>query len=143
MPSRNGPRLLESTMPRIVRKAQPPTASTLAKYGLTERDWRAICDAQKWTCPICREPFGDRKTAIDHEHVRGFKARKKKRSKKGTIIKVRVMSSDERRQHVRGVLHDWCNRFVRAWLTLSRARNIVAYLESHEQRRKKEIISAS
>ena len=122
-------------MPLLIRKAQPPTASTLARYGLTEQQWRAMCDAQRWTCPICREPFGERKLAIDHEHVKGFKARKKKRSKKGGTIKVRTMSPDERQQHVRGVLHAWCNRFVRAWLTLQRARFIVAYLEAHERKK--------
>lgn len=114
-------------------RIKPPTQSTLRKYGLTVANWLAICKRQRFTCPVCNEPFGDRKLAIDHEHVAGFKAHKT-RSKKGRKFRVRLMTPDERRAHVRGVLHAWCNRFVRAWLTLNRARRIVAYLEEHECR---------
>ncbi len=44
------------------------------------------------------------------------------------------MAPADRRKHVRGVIHNYCNRFVRSWLTLPRARAIVAYLEAHERR---------
>lgn len=111
-----------------------PTAGTLAKYGLTADDWLALCQRQGNCCPVCGEEFGDRPLAIDHEHVRGFKARKV-RSRKGRRFKVRVMAPAERRRHVRGVLHSYCNRFVRRWLTLPRAVAIVAYLQEHERRR--------
>ena len=147
MPSRNGPRLLESTMPKIVRRHVPPTEATLRKYGLTADDWHEMARQQRGICPVCQEPFGDRKLAIDHEHVRGFRARKRRKGKKKrdgvrVDVRVRVMQPEERRRHVRGILHSWCNRFVRRWLTLCRARSIVAYLEAHEQRRKMEIINA-
>lgn len=129
-------------MPRIERQAKPPTEATLRKYGLTVEDWWAMHALQRGICPICRDPFGDRALAIDHEHVRGFRARKKRRRKKGDgTIKVRVMPPAERRRHVRGILHAWCNRFVRRWLTLDRARSIVAYLEAHELRIKTAIIN--
>ena len=107
-----------------------PTAATLRKYGMTAADWEAICRRQDCVCPVCGEPFGDRKLAIDHEHAWGFKAHRKLAS--GKRVRV-VWHPDHRRAHVRGVLHAWCNRFVRKWLTLDRARRILAYLESHEE----------
>lgn len=119
---------------------RPPSTKTLRSYGLDEEQWRALCVRQQWICPVCQKPFGDRKLVIDHEHVRGFKARKRRKSKKkikGQKIDVvlRVMSPKERSRHVRGVLHSYCNRFVRHWLTLDRARSIVSYLEDFEARK--------
>lgn len=114
-----------------------PTKSTLSKYGLTVDDWLEMARSQNWQCPICEEPFGIRALAIDHEHVRGFKARKRrlKSGKRRASKDVRVMTPAERRKHVRGILHAWCNRFVRSWLTLSRAASILRYLEQHERRK--------
>lgn len=115
---------------------KPPSAGTLTKYGLTKDDWLALCEACNYTCVVCGKEFGDRPLVIDHEHVRGFKARKKRKAKVGGhYIKVRVMKPSERRQYVRGVIHNYCNRFVRRWLTLARAKAIVAYLEAFERRR--------
>lgn len=117
-------------MPKVgAVKVKPPSKGTLASYGLTEESWRAICERQGWQCPVCREPFGDRKLAIDHAHVAGFKARKVRRGRK-----VRVMPQEERVKHVRGILHSWCNRFVRRWMTLERSANILEYLKAHEER---------
>ena len=45
------------------------------------------------------------------------------------------MPQSERAAHVRGVLHSFCNRFVRRWLTLERAASILKYLQDHERRR--------
>lgn len=115
-----------------VRTVPPPTKQTLGKYGLTEKDWHRLCSACGFTCVICGKPFNGRPLVVDHEHVKGFRARKKVRSKSGHK-KVRVMPPEERRQYVRGVVHNYCNRFVRRWLTLARARAIVAYLESYER----------
>lgn len=119
-------------MPKIGSQItpRPPTRDTLRRYGLTEQDWSAICDRQQCLCPVCSEPFGDRPLAIDHEHVRGFKARKTRKGQR-----VRVMPQSERAAHVRGVLHSFCNRFVRRWLTLERAASILKYLQDHERRR--------
>lgn len=114
--------------------AKTPRLATLRKYGLTEADWVRMCEACNHTCVVCGKPFDDRPLVVDHEHVKGFKARKvKKAVKGGHKIKVRVMSQAERRQYVRGVIHNFCNRFVRSWLTLPRARAIVAYLEAYER----------
>lgn len=114
---------------------KPPTSSTLQSYGLTVSDWWEIVRRQNGKCPVCGEALGDRMLAVDHEHVRGFKARKLRRGKNGKKIKVRVMPPEQRRSHVRGVLHSFCNRYVRGWLTLKRAVAIVAYLKEHEERR--------
>ncbi len=43
------------------------------------------------------------------------------------------MEPAERRRYVRGILHSYCNRFVRTWLTLPWARAIVAYLERYNR----------
>lgn len=112
-----------------------PSRGTLTKYGMTEADWLELCEACDYTCVVCGKEFGDRPLVIDHEHVKGFKARKKRKAKKGHTIKVRVMPPRERRKYVRGILHSYCNRFVRRWLTLDRARAIVSYLEAFERRR--------
>ena len=116
---------------------KPPSEGTLRSYGLTAADWREMCRRQRGLCPVCGQPFGDRRLVVDHEHVKGWRARKRKlasgkvRAKKDQ----RVMTPEERRPHVRGVLHMWCNGYVRAWLTLARAESIVAYLREHERRR--------
>jgi hypothetical protein len=112
----------------------PPTRSTLAKYGLTADDWRRLCAAQGCVCPVCLQPFGDRKLVVDHEHVRGFRAHR--RPLKGRTRERRMMSQQERRRHVRGILHAWCNGLVRRWLTLERAAAILKYLEAHEERKR-------
>lgn len=113
---------------------RPPTAQTLARYGLTADEWRAMCRRVKYTCVVCGKPFGDRPLVIDHEHVKGWRARKTKKAKRGgKSIKVRVMTPSERKRYVRGVLHSYCNRFVRSWLTLDRARAIAAYLEAYHE----------
>lgn len=114
-----------------------PTRGTLAKYGLTMADWIRLCEACGCTCVVCGKPFGDRPLVVDHEHVKGFKAHKKRKAKNGRTIKVRVMPPEERRRHVRGVLHNYCNRFVRSWLTLERAESIVKYLRAFERTRKR------
>ncbi len=48
-------------------------------------------------------------------------------------VEARNREPEDRRKHVRGVLHSHCNRYVRAWLTLERARAILTYLEAHER----------
>lgn len=123
-------------MPMAQKFTALPTLATLRKYGMTVNDFLTFCREQEWRCPICREPLtDDRKLAIDHAHVKGWRARKLRTLKNGTRAKVRVMPPAERRLHVRGVLHAFCNRFVRSWLTLDRAARIVAYLEDYERRK--------
>lgn len=109
----------------------PPMLATLRKYGLTPADWLAILQRQGFKCPVCMGPLdNNRKLAIDHAHVAGFRARRRLKSGR----RVRVMKPADRPAHVRGILHAWCNRFVRSWLTPSRAKAIAAYLEAHELR---------
>lgn len=127
-------------MPRPAKLPDPPSAGTLARYGLTAAEWLAICRRQRCVCPVCLKPFGDRKLVTDHEHVKGFKARRRRKTKKARngerkVIRVRVMSQEERKRHVRGVVHAWCNSYIRAWLTLERAESIVEYLRAHRDRR--------
>lgn len=118
---------------------RPPTAQTLARYGLTADEWRAMCQRVRYTCVVCGKPFGDRPLVVDHEHVRGWRARKRKlKSGKARAAKdQRVMTPAERKLYVRGVLHSYCNRFVRSWLTLDRARAITAYLEAYHKSKEK------
>lgn len=117
---------------------KPPSEKTLVKYGLTAAEWLGMCKACNYTCVVCGKPFDGRPLVIDHEHVKGFNARKKRKAKKGGhTIKVRVMTPADRRRYVRGVIHNYCNRFVRSWLTLDRAKAIVAYLEEYERTRAK------
>lgn len=128
-------------MPVPTHAVKPPTDCTLRKYGLTAADWLAMAKLQRWTCPVCQQPFGDRKLVVDHEHVAGFKAGKKRKSRdkrgrsKTGIVRVRAMCPADRKPYVRGILHAWCNGFVRRWLTLSRAASILAYLQAHEERK--------
>ena len=123
-------------MPPIKPKLpRPPSLGTLREYGLWEEDWVRLCRACECVCVVCGQPFGDRPLVIDHEHVKGFRARKNKRAKNGKLIKVRVMPQDERRKYVRGVIHNYCNRFIRRWLTLPRAEAIVSYLRAFERTR--------
>lgn len=121
-------------MPKPIARPKPPTAGTLRKYGLTAADWLALCRACNWTCVVCGKEFGDRPLVVDHEHVRGFRATKKRKGKRGQAVRVRAMPPEERRRYVRGVIHNFCNRYIRRWLTLERGRAIVAYLEAYHAR---------
>lgn len=99
---------------------RPPTDATLRRYGLDRGDWSHIaCVIQGGLCPLCKLPLALRSLVIDHAHVKGFKR----------------MKPERKRQHIRGVLHNYCNRrLVRKQLTLDKARNLVAYLEAHARR---------
>ncbi len=116
-------------MPVARRRPNPPSAGTLAKYGLTAAEWWSMCVVQDFACPVCGQPFGDRPLVIDHEHVKGWRARKTRGGRK-----VRVMDPRERRKYVRGVLHSFCNRYVRRWLTLEFVHRVGPYLEAYRAR---------
>jgi hypothetical protein len=104
-----------------------PAPATLARYALTEDDWKAILDEQCrfWdsetgVCGECGKTPGPRKLYIDHEHVRGWKAMKP------------VM----RKQYVRGLICYMSNKFRLA--RGSNAENLASaaeYLLRYEEKR--------
>lgn len=117
-------------------RPKPPSAKTLASYGLTADEWLALCAACNYTCVVCNQPFGTRPLAIDHEHVKGWRARKPKlkSGRRRPDQEVRVMSPAERKKYVRGILHSFCNRYIRRWMTRERIDRIKAYLDDYHQR---------
>lgn len=126
-------------MPTLPTEIRVPSVATLRRYGLSVDDWWDMARRQNITCPVCQQSFGDRLLVVDHEHVKGWRARKRKlkSGRRRAAKDQRVMTPEQRRQHVRGILHAWCNGYVRAWLTLERAESIVRYLREHERRRPK------
>ena len=108
-------------MPKVLRIVlSPPNKGTLAKYGLTADTWRRITIDQGYVCPICKQSLVGRKLVVDHQHVRKWKK----------------MKPEQRRLHVRGVLHNFCNRtYVRAFLTIEKAEAVAEYLKKHERRK--------
>ena len=104
-----------------------PTPPTLAKYALTEDDWKAHLEEQmRWwdsavgVCGECGKVPGPKRLHIDHAHVRGWK----------------VMKPAERKQYVRGLICYMGNKF-----RLARGSNIenlqgaADYLRRYEARR--------
>lgn len=116
-------------MPERKAALFPPSRATLRKYGLSEAEWRDICRRQGGCCPICGGTLVGRPLAVDHAHVAGFRAHKVRRGRR-----VRAMPPADRKRHVRGVLHSYCNRLVRKWLTRELAAAVLRYLEEHERR---------
>lgn len=99
---------------------QTPTAATLAKYGLSEQEWRVILERQGGVCAVCKQEPTKGRLCIDHEHVKGWKH----------------MPPEQRKLYVRGLL-DWrCNHYyLGKGITVSRAKNVVTYLEDYQSRR--------
>lgn len=94
-----------------------PTKATLSRYGLTADDWRDMFERQAGLCAACGRSVD--RLVIDHEHVRGWKAK----------------PADERRRYVRGLLCVRCNwRFLPVGLTSEIAGAIHRYLTAYESR---------
>ena len=91
------------------------------KYGITEEEYNDWLARQSGLCAICGNPPKTRSLAVDHEHVKGYKA----------------LPPAEKKRYVRGITCFTCN-----WIMLSRgvnlakAKGLVRYLEAYEQRRK-------
>lgn len=101
------------------RQLVEPTDATLAKYGITREDWRAIAKAQGSVCVICQRLPPSRRLAIDHEHVPGWKK----------------MPASERRKFVRGLVCFICNgKLVSRYVTIEKARRVVEYLLAYSNR---------
>jgi hypothetical protein len=96
-----------------------PKPKTLAKYGLTLEDWRAILDGQGGVCFVCQKAPTSGRLCVDHEHRPGWKKK----------------PPEERKKAVRGLLCFFCNHYyVGRAITVEKARNVVAYLVRHAQR---------
>ena len=91
----------------------PPSAKTLAKYGLTLRNWLVMAAGRGGVCAICGGLPKSGRLHIDHEHVKGWKR----------------MAPSERAKYVRGLCCFRCNsQFLRRGLTLTLAKKVVDYL---------------
>jgi hypothetical protein len=100
-------------MPGAVKE---PTAATLKKYGLAPRQWSRLGASQDWMCPVCGRHLSVSRTAIDHEHIKGWKS----------------LSPEKKRRQIRGILHGYpCNRFFVARNTLRTAESVAGYLRRH------------
>lgn len=93
-----------------------PKPKSLAKYGLSLAEWRQMLEDQGGTCAVCDKLPPSRKLHVDHEHA----------------PKWRKKPPEQRRRYVRGLLCNFCNRsLLRRFLTLPKARRVVAYLEQY------------
>ena len=96
----------------------PPSRATLAKYGLSERAWKALYEAQEGRCGVCSRKVD--RLVVDHEHRRGWAK----------------MAPARRALFVRALLCARCNwRYLPAGLNLDIARGVVRVLEAYEKRR--------
>lgn len=97
-----------------------PTLRTLARYGLSMKDYERIMRRQKWACAVCGNVPPSGILHIDHEHIRGWKR----------------MSPDQRKKFVRGVCCWFCNSVIlRRGATPTKLRNAAKYLERYEKGR--------
>lgn len=97
-----------------------PTKGTLRKYGLTLDEWISILKRQGDVCAVCGRVSPTGRSVIDHEHVPGWKK----------------LKPEHRRWFVRGVICSFCNsHVVGRFVTLDKARRVVAYLSAFEVRK--------
>jgi hypothetical protein len=100
-------------------KFRLPRPETLAKYGLTGKEWRKILRAQGGVCPICRKFPPSGRLVTDHEHVAGW----------------RSFPPERRKLFVRGITCWTCNRyFLSRGMTEERALHLNQYLRSYRTR---------
>lgn len=53
-------------------RLDPPSNSTLAKYGMRTIDWLTLLDYQGKSCPVCTKTFTrSRRPCVDHDHLTG------------------------------------------------------------------------
>lgn len=96
-----------------------PKPETLAKYGLSVEEFRALCESQGSVCAVCGKLPKTGRLCIDHEHV----------------VRWKHLKPEARKTYVRGLLCFFCNRYyVGRSITIQKARNVVRYLEEHERR---------
>ena len=95
-----------------------PSARTLAKYGLDASDLADHPDK----CDLCGRPLSGKQFYIDHEHRPGYAK----------------LPKEQRKQHVRGLLHYRCNRFHVAANNSLTAQSLVSYFDRHEDRKRRQ-----
>ena len=101
-------------------KKDCPLDATLAKYGLSRPEFKAILERQGNICPICFHIPKTGRWVIDHKHVSGYKK----------------LSPEKRKELVRGITCWYCNRWHLAkGMSIEKADNIIAYLEEFERRK--------
>lgn len=97
-----------------------PSKATLAKYGLSEDEWRQMAVAQSFSCFICQKTPTTGRLCIDHEHVKGWKK----------------MPPEQRKKFVRGLLCWVCNHYYAGrGINVAKAMRLVEYLRAYEARR--------
>lgn len=97
---------------------ETPSKATLAKYGLSEQEWRNILERQGGVCAICKKEPSKGRLCIDHEHVKNWKK----------------LPSEQRKLYVRGLLCWFCNHYyVGRCITIEKAENVVTYLKHYEK----------
>ena len=102
--------------------ARPPSKGTLRKYGLSTEQWLAILAGQGWVCAVCKRVPPSGRWVTDHFHHQNRTWKK--------------MTAEQRRREVRGIICAFCNsHVVGRFMTLSKAKNVVVYLEGFEARR--------
>ena len=98
-----------------------PLPATLAKYGLSQLDYRMFYEAQGGVCAVCKKPAKNT-LYVDHEHVKGWKK----------------LPPEKRKLYVRGLLCYFCNRYYLAKrMTVEKAHNIIEYMEAYALRQKR------
>lgn len=106
--------------PIVVMGIVIPTEATLRKYGLSVEAYGLLVEAQDGRCPICEKVPSTGRLVVDHYHARNYKD----------------LPPEKRRKYVRGLLCWFCNHsYMGRGITLSKARNMVKYLEEFERRR--------
>jgi hypothetical protein len=115
------------TAPEVewVGKVRVPSKETRRKYfagdpDMTRVKWGYVLHRQDGVCAICGGVPKSGILHIEHEHVRGWSR----------------MAREDREKYIRGLVCQFCNRFVLArTMTLRKAKAIVRYLRAYEARK--------
>jgi hypothetical protein len=102
------------------QKIRIPLEVTLEKYGLSESEWINILESQGYMCPICKKIPSSGIFHVDHLHIKGWKK----------------MPPEKRKQYIRGIVCQWCNRsYLAKGMTIEKANNIITYLTKFNNNR--------
>ena len=99
-------------------QVRQPSRATLRKYGLDYAAWLSMLNSQNGVCAVCGKVPSSGMLVIDHFHAKGF----------------RRMKAEQKRQHVRGLCCNYCNRWRVGKLDLTWAAAVLSYLEKHKNR---------